>query len=92
MRERNTADSHVAMCSECDAYLRLLRQLDSELTRRYAGMKTPPEFADRVLTQVRTEVPLMTPSFLPELLDLIGWSAVTTVACTLVWIMVMRPY
>src|SRR5881296_1419851 len=73
LRER--VEQHLGSCSECRAFLHALGEIDAALGLAAARLQTPPELIERVHLRVRQELPELKPSWLPEILDLIGWSA-----------------
>jgi len=74
--EREPVDAHLAGCAECRDYLDAAEQLDIRLADLYSGARVSPAFQAAVLSSVKAEVPLAKPSWLPEVLDFIGWAGI----------------
>lgn len=72
--ERAAVDAHMAECGACRAYLAVLADLDAGLTQVYAGAHVSPAFRRSVAGALPRK-----PSFVPELLDFLGWAAVIAV-------------
>lgn len=81
--EREAVDAHLAGCPACREYLEALAQLDLRLAGLFAGVQASPAFRKRVLARVSLEGDLARPSFLPEVLDFIGWAAILAVVVCL---------
>ena len=62
--ERESVSAHVAGCSDCREYLEVLTGIDAQLTKLYAGAR------------IGAEISLHKPSFIPEVLDFLGWASV----------------
>jgi hypothetical protein len=62
--ERELIDAHVAACIGCREYLEVLTGIDAQLTQVYGGAR------------IGTEIRLHKPSFIPEVLDFLGWASV----------------
>jgi hypothetical protein len=73
VRDRQTIDAHLAHCMACREFLETLAVLDAGLVDLYTGAQTSPAFQERVLARANGEGPPARPTFLPEILDLIGW-------------------
>jgi hypothetical protein len=80
----DSAASHAARCEECRALLEALADVDATLETAFAGISAPCGLAARSLAQAARETPLRRPSWLPEVLDFIGWAAVLTLAAVLI--------
>ena len=70
---RRTVDAHAEQCAPCREYLETLALLDAGLVDLYAGAQTSPLFQKRVLSRVSVLGRLAKPTFVPEILDFIGW-------------------
>jgi hypothetical protein len=81
--ERETVDAHVANCARCREYLQILKQLDSGLSELYTGTQAQAGFQKRVVRRLKAETWLAKPSFLPEVLDFVGWAAIIAAAACL---------
>ena len=80
--ERAAVRAHVAGCGACREYLEALKGIDAQLSRLYAEARVSPEFERAVAIRVGTGVTFPKPSFVPEVLDFFGWTAVIAfVAC-----------
>ena len=78
-QDRERLDLHLAECDECRSYRDALEQLDTVLTQRFSRIETADAFKSRIYSRISAQAVLTAPSFLPELLDLIGWAAVVVV-------------
>ncbi|MBI3695446.1 MAG: hypothetical protein HY238_11495 [Acidobacteria bacterium] len=77
--ERREADAHLAVCAECRAFLNSLADLDGSLSAAYTGARVSPEFRDSVMRRTSREAVIARPSFVPEILDFLGWMAVVAI-------------
>ncbi len=75
-QERESVDMHLAGCAACRAFL----AVDALLAQQYSGVRAPADFRAAVLRRARVEKPLRKPSFVPEILDFVGWAAVLAFA------------
>jgi anti-sigma factor RsiW len=78
--EQRAIDVHVAACAACRAYLDTLARLDAALTAKFAGRRVSAQFRPAVRAAARRQVLEKRPSFIPEVLDFIGWAAVLLIA------------
>jgi hypothetical protein len=74
---------HAARCEACRALVEALAEADSILDSAFAGISAPPGLAAAVRARIAKETPILRPSFLPEVLDFIGWAAVVALAAVL---------
>jgi anti-sigma factor RsiW len=74
--EREPVDAHLAGCADCREYLDAVAQLDIRLACLYGGARVSPAFQEALVSRVKSEVPLAEPSWLPEILDFIGWAGI----------------
>ena len=81
--ERATIDAHLKECGSCREYLGVLTDLDTGLSRLYAGTQ-----ASR---QIRVPMVTAKVSWIPEFLDFIGWAAVIAFAIGLALMFVPAP-
>src|SRR5712692_5669036 len=72
---RACVDSHLAECPGCREFLEALRVVDNELTARFGGREVSAAFAPAVRRRVEREAAARL-SFVPELLDFVGWGAI----------------
>ena len=70
------AGAHAESCGHCGALLEELRAVDADLLAAYGGAEVSRGFRESVLRRAEGQAPLRRPSFLPEILDFVGWSAV----------------
>lgn len=89
--DRQRLDLHLAECERCRSYQDALEQLDAALVQRFRGIETSEAFRSQVYSRIAVPAALPAPSFVPELLDLIGWAAVMAVVFVLAWTMLPRP-
>ncbi len=85
--DRRVVDQHVATCADCGEYLETALQLDLQLAGLYGAVEASPAFESAVRSRAARDVRLPKLSFLPEVLDFIGWSALLA---GLAWF-VLRP-
>ena len=69
--EPGLVESHVRQCEDCQAFLEGAHELESSLMRT---RKAPERMAGAVLAAIAPR-----PSYLPELLDFVGWAAMIAV-------------
>ncbi len=81
--ERALVDAHLHDCGECREYLNVLAAMDAGLTRLYAGAQVSHKFRAPVVTHKV--------SWVPELLDFIGWAAVIAFAIGAALLFVPAP-
>jgi predicted anti-sigma-YlaC factor YlaD len=76
--ELELVDAHVCVCAECREYLEAARSLDRALAHT---PKAPARLGEAVLAAIAPKPSyLLKPSYLPEILDFVGWAAMITVA------------
>ena len=90
-RDQETVNFHLTTCNACRDYFDALVQLDAALAEQYSGIQTPSEFQSRLYARINATTPLAPPSFLPEMLDFIGWSAVIATGVLLLRTMMPVP-
>ena len=67
--ERTSVDAHLANCAACREYIDVLAAMDAGLTNLYGGLSLSPALPARAVAPAKL-------SFVPELLDFLGWAAV----------------
>jgi anti-sigma factor RsiW len=82
---RGHVDSHLAQCAACREFLEALHTVDVALAARFGGREVSAAFAPAVRRRVSREAALQRPSFIPELLDFVGWTAIVTLIALLAW-------
>src|SRR2546428_13865304 len=82
--ELQAANAHVAECVGCRAFLETLKELDVSLTNFFAGYNVSPTFRQSVIRRLESRPESPRPSFVPEVLDFIGWAAVFAIIAWLV--------
>jgi hypothetical protein len=93
-QERDAVDLHLTQCANCRQYSDTLLQLDVALTEQFSGVQPSELFHSRlhaVTTSQSPQSPLSAPSFLPELLDLIGVAGIGLVLSLVLWKVVPIP-
>ncbi len=70
---------HAARCERCRALLDAWSDADATLEAAFAGISAPPGLAASVAALRSAGGP----SYLPEVLDFIGWAAVLAIAAVL---------
>jgi predicted anti-sigma-YlaC factor YlaD len=87
-QERDAVDLHLTRCASCRQYSDTLSQLDAALTEQFSGVR-PSELVHSHLHAVTAsrspQSSLSAPSFLPELLDLIGVAGIVLVLSLVLW-------
>jgi anti-sigma factor RsiW len=83
--ERARVARHVAQCAGCREFLDALEAVDAALATQFARSEVYPAFAPEVRRRVRREASLRRPSWVPELLDGVGWIAIVTLIGLLSW-------
>ena len=78
-----TAGNHASHCEECAAMLEAATDADAILESALTGVSAPPRLAAAARMRILAESRSKGPSILPELLDLIGWAAILTLAAIL---------
>ena len=78
-------DSHLAECPGCREFLEALRVVDTELTARFSGREVSAAFAPAVRRRVEREAAARRLSFVPELLDFVGWGAIVALLGLMAW-------
>jgi len=93
-QERDAVDLHLTQCANCRRYSDTLLQLDVALTEQFSGVQPSELFRSRlhaITTNRSPQFPLTAPSFLPELLDLIGVAGIMLVVSLILWKIVSIP-
>ncbi len=73
-------EGHLAVCRECRALLDALAHVDATFDSAFAHISAPPCLASTVRLRISQASPERAPSWIPEVLDLIGWAAVLAMA------------
>ena len=84
-----STNAHLAECAEGQAFLQKLDQFDVSLTTAFSASRVSPGFEAAVLRRVSREAPIPKPSFLPEVLDFVGWAAVSVIVAGLIYQLVL---
>ena len=90
-QERDAVDLHLTQCASCRQYSDTLSQLDVALTEQFSGVQPSDLFYSRLHAVATSRSPLSAPSFLPELLDLIGVAGMVLVLSVILWKVVPIP-
>jgi len=77
-------NGHAAHCEACRALLDAWHRVDATLDTALAPICAPPGLAPAVRARVSREQPVLAPSLIPEILDLIGWAAVLATAAIVI--------
>ncbi len=75
---------HAAHCQECRALLDALAHVDATFESAFAHISAPPGMAAAVRLRTAQASPGRAPTWIPEVLDLIGWAAVLAIAAIVV--------
>jgi hypothetical protein len=82
---RARVDAHVTHCAGCREFLEALHTVDVALAARFGRREVSTALAPAVRRRVSREAALQRPSFIPELLDFVGWTAIVTLIALLAW-------
>ena len=89
---RGRADSHLAQCAGCREFLEALQTVDAALAAQFGDCETSVEFATAVRRRVGRESAMRRPSFIPEVLDFVGWGAIVAlIALAISWVSPLIP-
>ena len=78
------ADGHAVHCADCRALLEAFADVDARLGAGLAGVVAPPSMGSTVRMLAAREVQVRRPSYVPEILDFVGWAAVLAIAAVLI--------
>jgi len=82
---RACVDTHLAECASCREFLEALRVVDTELTARFAGREVSAAFVPAERRRVEREASARRLSFVPEILDFVGWGAIVALLGLMAW-------
>ncbi len=82
---RACVDAHLADCAGCRQFLEALRVVDTELTARFARREVSTTFAATVRHRVERGAAERPLSFVPEILDFVGWGAIVALFGLMAW-------
>jgi hypothetical protein len=82
---RARVDLHVTHCAGCREFLDALGAVDDALTAQFSTRGVAAAFAPAVGRRVSSEASLKRPSWVPELLDAVGWMAIVALVGLLAW-------
>jgi hypothetical protein len=82
---RACVDMHIAECADCRVFLEALGVVDTALTVQFAGLEVSAAFAPAVRRRIHRQAAMPHPSFIPELLDFVGWGAIVALIGLLAW-------
>ena len=91
VQEREAVDLHLSQCASCRQYSDTLSQLDVALTEQFSGVQPSELFHSRLQAVTTNRSPISAPSFVPELLDLIGFAGIGLVLSLVLWKVVPIP-
>ena len=84
-QERAAIDRHLVQCRSCRQYSDTLSQLDFALTEQFPSVQPSERLHSRLNAVKSSPSGLNPPSFLPELLDLIGGAGIVLCVSLVVW-------
>ena len=90
-QERVAVDLHLTQCAGCRQYAEALAQLDAALTERFSGVQPSELLHSRLHAVTTSQSPLSAPSFVPELLDLIGVAGIVFLLLLIPWKSIPLP-
>jgi len=82
---RACVDTHLAECAGCRQFLEALRFVDTELSVRFSGIEASAAFTAVVRRRVEREASARRLSFVPEILDFVGWGAIVALLGLMAW-------
>ena len=82
---RACVDAHLAECPGCREFLDALRVVDIQLTARFVEREVSAAFAPAVRQQVERYTSARRLSFVPEVLDFVGWGAIVALLGLMAW-------
>ena len=82
---RACVDTHLAKCAKCRQFLEALRVVDMELTARFSGREASAALAATVQRRIEREASARRLSFVPEILDFVGWGAIVALLGMMAW-------
>jgi predicted anti-sigma-YlaC factor YlaD len=82
---RACVDTHLAECAGCREFLEALRVVDAELTAQFGGREVSAAFAPAVRRRVERDASARRLSFVPEVLDFVGWGAIVALLGLMAW-------
>jgi|SRR5579864_781626 anti-sigma factor RsiW len=89
---RVRVDAHVAGCTGCREFLEALQAVDAALESQFAGRHVSTEFEQAVRRRVQSEPAARRLSFVPEILDFVGWAAIVAlIGLALYWVTNLVP-
>jgi anti-sigma factor RsiW len=84
--------AHMEGCADCREFLEALHRVDAALAAQFSGRGVSAEFERAVRRRVRGEPVARRPSFVPEILDFIGWGAIMAlIGLALYWARPLLP-
>src|SRR5437879_4443896 len=90
--ERRRVDAHAAGCAGCREFLDALVLVDEELSAQFSGREVSAGFTGALTARIRREPAPRRPSFVPELLDFVGWGAIVAlIALVVYWLAPHMP-
>src|SRR5438132_332113 len=89
---RACVDTHLAECAGCREFLEALRVVDTQLAARFVGREVSAAFAPAVRRRVEREASAHRLSFVPEVLDFVGWGAIVALLGLMaLWVLPLMP-
>jgi len=73
--ERACVDRHLAFCGACREFFDALEEADAALAGAFSGVRTRAGFRARVAARIEPR-----PTWIPEILDFVGWAAMLAAA------------
>ncbi len=91
--DRLRVDAHVAACAGCREFFEALRAVDAALTAQFAGREVTAAFAPSVRRRIRGGTSVRRPTWVPEILDFVGWGAIVALIAMLArWLSPQLPF
>jgi anti-sigma factor RsiW len=89
--QREALQTHLAGCPGCREFWQAQRDLDAALATRLSGAALSPDFEQRVLERLRLEGQPRRFWYLPQLLDLAGYSALAAAGGYVLFSLTSQP-
>lgn len=82
---RASVDAHIAQCAGCQEFFEAMRAVDAALTAQFAAREVTAAFAPMVRRRIQRDASARQPSWIPEILDFVGWVAIVALIAMIGW-------
>src|SRR5579872_3444446 len=83
--ERTLADAHLAQCAACRDFWEALKAVDAHLSAQFTRSGVSADFASQVRRRVTRQSSVERLSYIPEILDFVGWGAIVALLGLAAW-------